>query len=408
MNKNAFLPADILIPTGVDLSKWSVIACDQFSSERDYWERVAATVGSSQSTLKLIVPEVYLGEVDTDQSAQSIGAAMENYLLEGLFKKYEQSYIYLERTISDGRIRRGLVGQIDLECYDFLPGSESTVRASEKTIVERLPARIDVRRSAVLELPHIMALINDRDGLVIEPLGAETSGMECVYNFELMEGGGAVKGWQVTGDDAARVNAALSELFEDSQVQLIIGDGNHSLAAAKSYWDEIKKPLSSNDRECHPARFALVELNNVYDPAIDFEAIHRVVMNCQPDDLLRLLENGLKKDGSGREYSVTWITEAGRGLLTARAEGIGEFIEMLQTILDDYVAETGADIDYIHGDDSLELLSKEKGAIGFLLPTMDKSEFFSTVLSRGQFPRKSFSIGHARDKRYYLECRTIH
>ena len=406
MTKNAFLPADILLPYDVDMTKWSVIACDQFSSERDYWERVKTSVGAAPSTLKLIVPEAYLGEVDTVQSAAGIASAMGEYIQAGLFKTYDTSYIYLERTLSDGRVRRGLMGRLDLELYDYTPGATTPVRASEKTIISRLPARIDIRRRAPLELPHIMALIDDSDCHVIEPLGSRTNCLEKVYDFMLMEGGGSIRGWRVTGNDTKEIEEGLRCLCDKSTIQIIIGDGNHSLAAAKAYWDEIKGSFSDEERQTHPARFALVELNNVYDPAISFEAIHRVVFNVNAEALINELKKTLPVTNAGG-YELRFVTSKGQGSLPVNAPNIGRLIELLQAFLDDYVKRTGSDIDYIHGEDSVLSLTKQTGSVGFLLPAMDKSEFFRTVTTGGVFPKKSFSIGHARDKRYYLESREI-
>ncbi|NLT14526.1 MAG: DUF1015 domain-containing protein [Clostridiales bacterium] len=388
------------------MTKWSVIACDQFSSERGYWERIKETVGAAPSTLKLIVPEAYLGEVDTARSAADIAAKMGEYLQAGLLKPYGNSFIYVERTISDGRVRRGLIGCLDLELYDYTPGAAAPVRASENTIVSRLPARVDVRRLAPLELPHIMALIDDSKCRVIEPLGKKTDALEKVYDFALMEGGGSIRGWRVTGDDIREVEEGLRCLGEKSAVQIIIGDGNHSLAAAKTYWDEIKSGFGEEERRTHPARFALVELNNVYDPAISFEAIHRVVFNTEPEALLMKLKKALPI-AAGEGYQLRWSTAEGQGTIQVDAPGIGRLIELLQTFLDVYANGTGCEIDYIHGDDSVLSLTKEKGSIGFLLPAIDKSDFFKTVADGGVYPKKSFSIGHARDKRYYLECRAI-
>lgn len=388
------------------MTKWSVIACDQFSSERDYWERVLKTVGDAPSTLSLIVPEVYLEEVNTAQSAVTIAAKMQDYLQGNLFKTYGNSYIYIERTISDGRIRRGLIGQLDLELYDYTLGAKTPVRASEKTIVSRLPARIDVRRLAFLELPHIMALIDDSACNVIEPLADKTAEFEKVYDFTLLEGGGAIKGWRITGEDAKEIEVGLHCLSENSDIQIIIGDGNHSLAAAKGYWDEIKGGINEQDRKTNPARFALVELNNVYDPAISFEAIHRVVFNANTDSLLDALKRTLPI-GTDDGYDLRWTHATAQGSLRVKAATIGQLIEMLQSFLDNYVEKNGCDIDYIHGDDSVVSLTRQADSIGFLLPAMDKSDFFQTVSAGGVFPKKSFSIGHARDKRYYLECRLI-
>lgn len=405
MAQNAFFPADILIPVGTDMTKWSVIACDQFSSEPGYWARVDDTVGAAPSTLRLIVPEAYLDRVNTARSAEDIAARMLEYLNRGLFRKLENSFIYIERTISDGRVRRGLVGMLDLDAYDYAQGAKTLVRASERTIVERLPARIDIRRRAPLELPHIMALIDDRQCRVIEPLSEKKDSYEKVYDFTLMEGGGAIRGWRVTGALLRETADALGCLVQPGGVQIIIGDGNHSLAAAKTYWNELKKSLGPSERDAHPARFALVELNNVYDPAIDFEAIHRVIFNTDPEAFVEELKRALPEERGG--YVLRWATVSHRGTLTVGAGSIGHFIERLQAFLDDYVKRTGCAIDYIHGDDTALQLASWPNCVGLLLPTMDKSEFFGTVSAGTLFPKKSFSIGHARDKRYYLECRVI-
>ena len=241
MGSNAFWPADILLPTGIDMSKWSVVACDQFSSEPGYWARVEATVGSSPSALRLIVPEAYLDRVDTQKSAADISARMEAYLGNSLFRTLRDTFVYIERTLSGGEVRRGLVGMLDLEAYDYAPGAKTAVRASERTIVSRLPARIDVRRKAALELPHIMALIDDSSCRVIEPLAAKKGSLEPVYDFKLMEGGGSIRGWRLSGEDARAAETALGGLASEGGVQIIIGDGNHSLAAAKVYWTRSKR-----------------------------------------------------------------------------------------------------------------------------------------------------------------------
>ena len=406
MIKNAFLPTDILLPDGVDMTLWSVIACDQFSSEKEYWDRVDKTVDDSPSTLKLIVPEARLDTIDPVESSVQTGAEMKRYLKSGLFRTIENSFIYVERFLSDGSVRRGIVGMLDLEAYDYRSGSSSAVRASEKTILSRLPARIEIRKRAPLELPHIMALINDKNSFVIEKLTEQTDVLEPVYDFNLMEGGGAIKGWRVTGEAASAVTASLKALFDGSSVQIIIGDGNHSLAAAKDYWDELKPTLSDSQQACHPARFALVELNNVYDPSVRFEAIHRLVTGLDPAGLVKALETHLT-GGSGNNYTLRWVSTEGTGKITVPASSTGEMIERLQSFLDDYIVNNSGSIDYIHGEQSLEKLSKENGCLGLLLPSMDKSEIFNTVINSGVFPRKSFSIGSARDKRYYLECRTI-
>ncbi|MBR2831938.1 MAG: DUF1015 domain-containing protein [Oscillospiraceae bacterium] len=403
MAENAFFPADILIPASADMTKWSVVACDQFSSDRDYWERVKRFVGDAPSTLKLIVPEAYLSDGDTEERAAGIAREMDSYLDSGVFRTLRSSYVYVERTVESGEVRRGVVGVLDLEKYDYAPGSRTAIRASEGTIVSRLPARIKVRRGAKLELPHIMALINDRDCTVIEPL--ERADLPLLYDFDLMEGGGHICGYQVTGEAAAEVTAALAALAASSDVQVIMGDGNHSLAAAKGYWDEIKGNIPADERETHPARFALVELNNVYDPAIAFEAIHRAVFGVDADTFAAAFELSLASAGGA--WPVRCRTAEKDVAITVDADTIGGLIGKVQDFIDDYLAKNGGEVDYIHGEAEVLALGRREGAAGIVLPAMGKGDFFATVESGGAFPRKSFSIGHAREKRYYLECRKI-
>jgi len=401
-----FLPADILLPQNACMTRWSVIACDQFSSQREYWERVDKFVGDAPSTLRLIVPEAYLDEIVPEESAREIVRTMRAYLGSGLFRTLPQSFVYVERTLASGAVRRGLVGMLDLEQYDFTPGASAPVRASERTIIERLPARVAVRRGAPLELPHIMALIDDAEGRVIEPLSEKTAQLEQVYEFELMEGGGTVRGWRVAGELAESVQRALHDLPARRGVRIVIGDGNHSLAAAKEMWDGIKPSLSESERRSHPARYALVELNNVYDPSIEFEAIHRIVFGADAQELLTEARQAFEA-GEGESYAVRYVTPGGEGVLTLRAESIGGMIARLQAFLDDFVARRRCTIDYIHGEDAVSEMARRPGATGFILPAMRKDALFRTVEAGAVFPKKSFSIGHARDKRYYLEARRI-
>ncbi|MGM9522489.1 MAG: DUF1015 domain-containing protein [Oscillospiraceae bacterium] len=403
MGKSAFVPADILIPAGADMEDWSVIACDQFTSERDYWNSVRERTVGKLSTYHMILPEAYLNDAPIMDMAAGVNSVMESYLSAGVFETIKQSFIYVERTVTGG-VRRGLVGALDLEAYDFSINSGSPVRASEKTVVERLPARMLIRESAPLELPHAMVLIDDREKCVVEPLKKRVSSMRKLYDFELMEGGGHIRGYQVSGETAAEVMTALERLAQ-SDVQIVIGDGNHSLAAAKELWEKIKQSLAPEQIAAHPARFALVELNNVYDPGVHFEPIHRIVFNTTPDKLLEVMNEKLTcPDGHEVEYVVS-----GRkaGKLRIRGKSFGSMIEQLQSFLEEYAAVSDGSIDYIHDEEAVLRLTEEQGSIGFLLPVMDKEELFSTVIADGVFPKKSFSIGHARDKRYYLECRKI-
>jgi uncharacterized protein (DUF1015 family) len=331
---------------------------------------------------------------------------MRNYLDRGIFREYKDSLVYVERKLSNGRTRRGLVGAIDLDCYDYSPDSKAPVQASEKTVPDRLPPRVAARASASLELPHVIALIDDAEMSVIEPLERRKNSLEKLYDFDLMEGGGHITGWRILNDEAARVSALVNGLGTHGSAVMIIGDGNHSLAAAKTHWDELKRNWTNgaNRTKNAAARYALVELNNVYDPAVEFKAIHRVVFGVGAHSFAHDMERAI--GGSGR-YSVAWRSSGESGEFAAAASRIGDVIDAVQSFIDDISERTGCRVDYIHDDDALTSLSAASGNVGIILPAMDKSDFFGTVLSRGIFPRKSFSIGESRDKRYYLECRKI-
>jgi len=385
------------------MENWSVIACDQFSSEREYWERVRGRVGDTPSTLNMIIPEAYLEETDERESIESIRAAMDGYMSGGILREAKDSFVYVMRTQPDGRVRRGLVGTVDLEDYDF-SGKKAAILASEGTVLDRLPARIRIRRAACIELPHIISFIDDRDATVIEPLSKLVGELPVLYDFTLMEGGGNVKGMRVTGKNAEAIMHAMRVLHKKNDILMVIGDGNHSLASAKVYWDELKQGLSAAERETHPSRRALLEVNNVYDDAISFEAIHRVVFDIEPTEFVSAFKDVIPR---GADYELQWVSGGKSGTIGVKAGCIGDMLTSMQTFLDEYVNQTGCRVDYIHGADSVERLAGEERCLGLILPAMDKSELFATVAARGVFPKKSFSVGHARDKRYYLECRSI-
>jgi len=403
MSKDIFTPTDILLPQGISMEDWSVIACDQFSSEKEYWERVRKTVGANPSSLNMMIPEAYLEEIDEETEIGKIRGSMEDYLRNGVFREIKDSLIYVERTQPDGSIRKGIVGAVDLEEYDF-SGKNTAIRASEGTVLDRLPPRVRIRRAVPLELPHIITFIDDKDATVIEPLAEKAGSLPTLYDFDLMEGGGHITGKRVTGAAAVDVMAAMRALHGKSDILMIMGDGNHSLAAAKVYWDELKEGLSEAEKQNHPARRALVEVNNVYDPAISFEAIHRVLFNVDAADFINTFENSAPR---GTDYKIRWVSHEGCGDISVKADCIGDMLEMMQSFIDEYVLSTGSVVDYIHGEDSTVNLAKEKRCLGLILPAMDKSDLFETVALRGVFPRKSFSVGHAKDKRYYLECKKI-
>ena len=403
MKKDIFTPTDILLPDGIAPENWSVIACDQFSSEFDYWERVRANAGGNPSTLRMIIPEAYLNGINIIQEVDKISTIMEDYTQRGVFREIENSFIYVARTLSDGRIRHGLVGAVDLDEYNF-SGGAAPILASEGTVLDRLPVRILIRRVVRYELPHIMAFIDDKNKTVIEPLSENAGDLPLLYDFDLMEDGGHINGRRVSGNAADAVAAAMRALHEKNETLLVIGDGNHSLAAAKVYWDELKQNLSDAERKAHPAGKALLEINNVYDPAISFEAIHRIIFDVDPAELVGALTAAMPHGG---DYTLRWVSRGQEGTVGVRADCIGDMLTFLQAFLDGYICKTGCEVDYIHGEDVVRTLAQENRRLGLILPAMDKSELFATVTTKGVFPKKSFSVGHARDKRYYLECREI-
>lgn len=418
----AFKPANILVPNEkTDMSSWSVVACDQYTSEPKYWEDVKEIVGDKVSSLNMILPEVYLESDDIDLKIENIHNAMNDYLSSDVFEEYKDSYIYIERTQSDGKIRKGLVGMIDLEEYDYSKGSTSSVRATEATVVERIPPRIKVRRGASLELPHIMILIDDENKTVVEPVGEDKDSMKKLYDFCLMKNGGSIKGYLVNENKKDEIDAALTALgdsktfnkkygLSNSPVLLYaMGDGNHSLATAKAYYEELKAQNPEKDMTSHPARYALVEIVNLHSDALKFEAIHRIVTDIDSEDLLSVLKEKLALVGedNGSGQSFTYVRKGEKKTLYVGNKLSNLTVGSLQTVLDEYIKSKGGKVDYIHGINVLENLAQENNSIGFILPDMLKSELFPTVIKDGALPRKTFSMGHAEDKRFYIECRKI-
>ena len=419
MNSTAFHSADILIPKDCDMHKWSVIACDQYTSEPEYWDEVSTTVGSAPSTLNLILPELFLEQDGVAHRIDNIHTAMDKYLSDGIFTEYKDAMIYVERTQSNGILRQGIVGAIDLEKYDFAKGSTSEVRATEATVIERIPPRIKVRQGAPLELPHIMILIDDPDNTVIEPLAKHLSDDNKLYDFELMQKGGSIKGWLIDKSAQEAVDNALCALADpdtfckkyglsDTAVLLYaMGDGNHSLATAKEFYEQLKQANPDKDLSNHPARYALAEIVNLHGEALKFEAIHRLVYDVDCDELLYELSHALElNDAESSQYVVTYCdgTEA-KEYIHKQTSNLS--VGSLQNFLDGYIKAKGGKIDYIHGADTVKLLADKHNGIAFILPDMDKSQLFPTVIKDGALPRKTFSMGHAEDKRFYIEARRI-
>ena len=415
-----FEAAEILLPDfdTVDGSRWAVVACDQYTSEPDYWEAVEQAVGSAPSTLRMILPEVYLSESDT--RVPLINGAMQHYL-DGILKGYPHAMIALERTQSDGSVRRGILGAVDLECYDYRRGSDSLIRATEGTVLERIPPRVAIRRDAPVELPHVMLLIDDPKRTVIEPTLAACTSAAPLYDFDLMLDGGHVRGYLLDASAQEAIKEALGALIAPSEMTarygcdglapllFAVGDGNHSLATAKTFYEEVKAAIGAEAAMRHPARYALTEIVNLHDEALRFEPIYRVVFGADTDALLRELRQVLSTlNGTAPAQELLCV----RGDCDERipiphpTEQLA--VGTLQTFLNEYVKRhPEVEIDYIHGEDSLRTLAKETGAIGFLFDGMRKDELFRTVIFDGALPRKTFSMGHAPDKRYYLECRKI-
>ena len=416
--KKIFSCADILLPKAQNMELWSVVACDQFSSQPEYWDSLDALVGDAPSTLRLMLPEAYLESRDQFAEAEKINALMEKYLSEDVFEVLPQSYIYVERTLADGRLRRGLMGVLDLDEYDYSADSVSPIRATEGTVVDRLPPRVRVRRGAALEMPHIMVFIDDESDSVLGLLREKRESLEKLYDFPLNAGGGHIRGYAVKAENAWALEKAVDALGDESTLRarygdaapaiFAMGDGNHSLATAKKCWEEIKPIISEEERETHPARYSLVELVNIHDEAIEFEPIHKVVFETEPSRFIADCEKWWKEHScEGNSHSIRLVVGGEERELSVSGLTIGELIGLAEEFCRSYMASHGGRIDYIHNDDTAIAMGRREGCAALLLPPMKKGELFPSIIKSGPFPKKSFSIGHAEDQRYYLECRKI-
>lgn len=420
----------------VDLTKWACVACDQYTSQPDYWNSVEQIVGDAPSTLRLMLPEIYLEKPGEAERIVAIRKAMNDYMADGTLENRGEGFVFTRRTV-DGKVRSGLVVALDLECYDYSKGSTTLIRATEGTIVERIPPRLKIRDGAPLELPHILVLIDDEKKSVIEPIADKLDKIEQLYDFDLMMNGGHVEGWLVNDEGMVTdVINALTALVDPNKygtemppLLFAMGDGNHSFATAKANWEKCKAELTEEERKDHPARYALVELENVHDDGIVFEPIHRVVFNVNVPEFLDRLKAKLAEQNGDCEidfyacencmakakaaipegaHVVPVIIEGKEGLIVVKHPAAQLEVGTLQNALDVLLKETpGASIDYIHGADVVRELGSKENNIGFLLPPMQKSAFFRTVVFDGALPRKTFSMGEAHEKRYYLECRKI-
>lgn len=435
---------EILLPKKLDTKTWATVACDQYTQDREYWRKAQEETKNQPSTLNMIFPEVYLNDSDKDERINKIRTTMKNYLEEGIFDSPKKEFIYIERTTSHGRTRKGLVVAIDLEKYEWKPFSSALIRATEATIVERIPPRMKIRDGAPLELPHIMLLVNDPEKLLVEKAGTLAKKTNSIYSGNLMLDGGSIKGWAICAqEEMEQIGESLNALakqntYSDGSVFMFaVGDGNHSLATAKAVWENYKKenPSAKDDVE-NSVRYALVEIVNIYDEGLTFEPIHRVLFNINPRELLKdlctKLEGTIEEVSSQQEleekvkksacnFGFTFLENEKNIFILLKTKIKELAVSRFQPVLDDFLKNApkshvcdekgchlvSAEIDYIHGSEEIFRLGKQENATGILLPPIAKDSFFATISTRGPLPRKSFSMGEADEKRFYLECRKL-
>lgn len=428
--KYALKSCDILVPKNeIDLKKWAVVACDQYTSEPEYWNRVAQTVGDAPSTLHIIYPEVYLEEENPQKRITSINEAMDQYLEDDLFEHYPDSFFLIKRTTDHAPNGRwGLLAGLDLEAYNYNNGSKSLIRATEETIIDRIPPRKKIRKNASLEIPHILVLVDDPMRQLIEPIAKAVDSLQQVYSTDLLEGGGHVSAWLINDPERRQQIAnAIGQLHQrldpNNPLLYAMGDGNHSLATAKSCWEDLKVNLTEDERAVHPARFALVEIENIHDPSLEFEPIHRVLFGldrigfeaallqvCSSFDRVEVpslssLESAINEEGATQRFG--YVDSTSFACYTLENPDASIAAGSLQHLIDSLLEAEACTVDYIHGNDVVERLGSEEGNIGLLLPEVSKHTFFETIIKDNSLPRKTFSMGHAHEKRFYLEARKI-
>ncbi len=411
---------ELLLPSdSVDLTRWSVIACDQHTAKPQYWKQVEDMVGDQPSTLNIIYPEVYMGSEDRTARVNRIVEHMNRYLEAGVLTPQKPGFIAVERTLASGRVRKGLVAALDLEGYDYSPDSKSLIRPTEGTYIDKVHTRVEVREKAPLEASHILVLIDDPEKTVIEPLFKKK--LEKAYDFELMIGGGRVKGYRVddevlleeVADSLRKLHKMEGRYSGGNGILYAMGDGNHSFATAKTVWEKVKKDGGGLD---HPARYAVVELVNIHDPGLWVGPIHRVLSNVKAEDVLAEMESFFTGQGSvfnvgedsGEGHHIPYVSGSTRGTITIKKPKAMIETGSLEAFLDHYITvNRKAKVDFIHGEDVVYELGSRMGSVGFILPDWDKNEIFDYVTANGPFPRKTISMGRADEKRYYVECRKI-
>ena len=408
--------ANILLPNeNIDLNKWTVIACDQYTSNEEYWNNVEKQVNNNPSTLRITLPEIYL-EDNEEERIKNINETMQNYLNENILIEHKDTMFYIERTLSNNKIRKGLIACIDLEEYEFTEESTSLIRATEKTIIERIPPRVKIRKNAPLELPHIMLLLDDEEKNIIEQI--DSSKLEKLYDFDLMDNSGHITGYKLKEEEITAITNKL-EFFLDKDkfnkkynttnkevLLFAVGDGNHSLATAKTIYENLKQTLTKEEYLNHKARYALVEIVNLHSDSLEFEPIHRVVFNVDIKDILNELNKYYKLNTAGLGQKFKIITNNKEITYYIENPKSNLAVGSIQMFLDEYLKDKNLKIDYIHEEEAVKELIKDNN-IGFIFDTIEKNELFKTVILDGSLPRKTFSMGHSSDKRFYLETRKI-
>lgn len=396
-------PGRFYLPDEKDIPLWPIVACDQYSAQKDVWQQAYDAVGDAPSALKLIIPEAYLDESDTRVPAAC--AQMKQYLADGTLKEAVNGFVLVERATQSG-VKTGLVVTVDLEDYSFLPGTKSAIRPTEGTIVERIPPRLKVRQDADLELPHILLLIDDPQDTVIGPIYAARDTLRPVYDTDLLLNGGHIRGWAV--EDEARLSgvanalSALRARLNDGGILIAVGDGNHSLATAKAHWENVKATLTEEEQKTHPARFAGAEINNIYSPALIFEPIHRVIFDTDEAAVMAMLQDaGLEKTEGPADVTIVTRDHTAAYRITRPLHTLP--IGTVQILLN----RVKPKLDYVHGEDAVREIVKKENAVGILVPAMEKSLLFPAVEKNGPLPRKTFSMGEANEKRYYMEAGKI-
>ncbi len=392
-----YVPEILLPREGTDMGKWAVIACDQHTSDRAYWDELENYVKDAPSTLRLTLPEIYLSG-DCSARIRAIADTMKRYRKEGVFRKLERGFVLAERKTPYSPVRFGIVLAVDLDAYSYDVNAKAAIKATEATIVERIPPRLKIREGADVEFPHVMLLYNDREDSVLKDLKGALSSLEKLYDFELNMGGGHIRGYFVPR--AEEIAARFEALADEDGLVFMVGDGNHSLATAKAAWEKIKAGLTEEERQSHPARYALAEAVNLYDDGIRFEAIHRIVTGVDA----KKFAAGFPEAAEGDAFLAVQGEKARNPL----GKDAAAAVKLADGYISDYIAENGGEVDYIHGEEEILRLTRERtDSVGILLPKMDKADLFGTVKRHGCLPRKTFSMGESAEKRYYIEGKEI-